>query len=151
VLTRRALTDTGRNVNVSTVVLAAGIVMGFRPDADPAAVLAGIGIAVAFGYAFSWVTACIGVTVRHAESVRDAGVVWVIPLTFASPALVSVDTMPTGVPWFAPINPITSVADAIRALVLGDPATGARLRSAAWIVALLALFVRLEVHAYQRR
>jgi ABC transporter DrrB family efflux protein len=151
VLTGRAITDTGRNLLVTTVVLAAGLVIGFRPDANPAAVLAGIGVAVAFGYAFSWVAAYIGVTVRHAESVHDAGFVWVVPLTFASSALVSVDTMPTGVRWFARINPITSVADATRALMLGDPATGALLRSAAWIAALLALFVPLAVRAYQSR
>jgi ABC transporter DrrB family efflux protein len=151
VLTGRAVTDTGRNLLVATVVLAAGLVIGFRPSANAAAVLAGIGVAVAFGYAFSWVAAYIGVTVRHAESVHDAGFVWVVPLTFASSALVSVDTMPTGVRWFAEINPITSVADATRALMLGDPATGPLLRSAAWITALFVLFVPLAVRAYQRR
>jgi ABC-2 type transport system permease protein len=150
VLTGRALTDTGRNLLVATVVLGAGFVIGFRPDANPAAVLAGIGVAVAFGYAFSWVAAYIGVTVRHAESVHDAGFVWVVPLTFASSALVSVDTMPAGVRWFAEINPITSVADATRALMLGDPAGGPLLRSATWIAALLILFVPLAVRAYQR-
>jgi ABC-2 type transport system permease protein/oleandomycin transport system permease protein len=151
VLSGRALTDTGRNLLGATVVLGAGFVVGFRPDGNPAAVLAGIGVAVAFGHAFSWVAAFIGVTVRHAESVHDAGFVWVVPLTFASSALVSVDTMPAGVRWFAEANPITSVADATRALMLGDPAAGALLRSAAWIAALLILFVPLAVRAYQRR
>jgi hypothetical protein len=35
--------------------------------------------------------------------------------------------------------------------MLGDPAAGALLRSAAWIAALLILFVPLAVRAYQRR
>ncbi|HLM63390.1 MAG TPA: ABC transporter permease [Acidimicrobiales bacterium] len=151
VLTGRALTDTGRNLVVAAVVVVAGLVIGFRPDANPAAVVAAIGIALAFGFAFSWVAAFIGVTVRHAESVHDAGFVWVVPLTFASSALVSVDTMPAGVRWLAEGNPMTSVADATRALMLGNPAGGAVARSVAWIAALLVVFVPLAVRAYQRR
>jgi ABC-2 type transport system permease protein/oleandomycin transport system permease protein len=151
VLTGRALTDTGRNLVVAAVVVAVGLVIGFRPDANPAAVVAAVAIALAFGFAFSWVAAFIGVTVRHAESVHDAGFVWVVPLTFASSALVSVDTMPAGVRWFAEANPMTSVADATRALMLGDPASAPVLRSLAWIAVMLAVFVPLATRAYQRR
>jgi ABC transporter DrrB family efflux protein len=150
VLAGRALADAGRNVLVAIVVVAVGLLIGFRPEAN-AAILAAVGIALAFGFAFSWVAAFIGVSVRHAESVHDAGFVWVIPLTFASSALVAVDSMPAGVRWFARINPVTSVADATRALMLGDPAGGAAIRSAAWIIALLVVFVPLAVGAYQRR
>ena len=151
VLAGRALADTARNVIAAIVVVAVGLLIGFRTNASLAGIAAAIGIALAFGYAFSWVAAFIGVTVRHAESVHDAGFVWVIPLTFASSTLVSVDAMPAGVQWLADINPITSVADATRALMLGDPAGDAVTRSAAWIVALLLVFVPLSVRAYQRR
>ena len=151
VVSGRALADTARNAVVAAVVIAAGLLVGFRPDPNPARFVAAIGIALAFGYAFSWVAAYIGVTVRHAESVHDAGFVWVIPLTFASSALVAVDTMPTGVRWFADVNPVTSVADATRALMLGDPAGDALIRSTAWIAALLLAFVPLAIRAYQRR
>ena len=72
-------------------------------------------------------------------------------MDFASSALVAVDTMPTGVRWFADVNPVTSVADATRALMLGDPAGDALIRSAAWIAALLLAFVPLAVRAYERR
>ena len=151
VVAGRALVDTGRNVIVATVVVAVGLLVGFRPDGNPVGIIAAIGIAVAFGYAFSWVAAFIGVTVRHAEAVHDAGFVWVIPLTFASSALVSVDSMPAGVRWLADINPVTSVADATRALMLGDPVGDAVIRSLAWVTALLLVFVPLTVRAYQRR
>jgi ABC-type polysaccharide/polyol phosphate export permease len=96
------------------------------------------------------VAATIGLTVRHAEAVHDAGFVWVIPLTFASSALVAVDTMPAGIRWFARLNPVTSVADSVRALMLGDAAGGPLLAATAWIFALLAAFVPLAVRAYQR-
>ena len=68
-----------------------------------------------------------------------------------SSALVPIDNMPTAVRWFADVNPVTSVADATRALMLGDPAGSAVARSALWITGLLAVFVPLAVRAYQRR
>ncbi len=147
----RALVDTGRNVVLVVVVLVAGLLIGFRPDTDPARVAVAIGIAAGFAFAFCWVSALIGLSVRHAEAVHDAGFVWVIPLTFASSALVAVDSMPAAVRRLAEVNPVTNVTDAVRALLLGDPAGDAVLRSLLWIFGLLLVFVPLAVRAYQRR
>lgn len=133
------------------MILVVGLVIGFRPAGGVVDVALAVLVAVGFGFAFSWVAALIGVTVRHAEAVHDAGFVWVIPLTIASSALVAVDSMPAGVRWFARINPVTSVADAVRALMLDDPAGDALLRAAGWIAALLIVFAPLAVRAYQRR
>ncbi len=147
----RAFADTVRNALVALLVVSIGIVIGFRPDANVAYFVAAIGIAVAFGYAFSWVAAFVGATLKNVESVHDAGFVWVIPLTFASSAIVPVGSMPTVVRWLADINPMTSVVDATRALMLGQPAGSAVIRSVVWIAALLLVFVPLAVRAYQSR
>jgi ABC-2 type transport system permease protein/oleandomycin transport system permease protein len=151
VVAGRTLIDAGRNALLVMVVLTVGLVIGFRPDTNPVRIITAISIALAFAYAFSWVAALIGVSIRHAEAVHDAGFVWVIPLTFASSALVAVDSMPTGVRWLANINPVTNVADAVRALLLGDPAGDALARSVIWIAGLLVVFVPLAVRAYQQR
>jgi ABC-type polysaccharide/polyol phosphate export permease len=124
--------------------------IGFRPDPNPGRLTLAVAVAVTVGFAFSWVAATIGLKVRHAEAVHDAGFVWVIPLTFASSALVAVDTMPAGIRWFARLNPVTSVADAERALMLGDPAGEPLVAATAWILAMLLAFVPLAVRAYQR-
>jgi ABC transporter DrrB family efflux protein len=147
----RAVVDTVRNALVGIIVLGVGLLVGFRPDANAASILAAIAIAVAFGYAFCWVAAYLGVTLKNVESVHDAGFIWVIPLTFASSAIVPVESMPTAAQWFADLNPVTSVADATRALMLGDPAGTAILQSVLWITAMLVVFVPLAVRAYQRR
>ena len=151
VVAGRALVDTGRNALLAVIVLLLGLAIGFRPDGSPAAVALALAVAVAFGFAFSWLAALVGVTVRHAEAVHDAGFVWVIPLTFASSALGAVDSMPAAVRWFARANPVTSAADAVRALMLGDPAGSPLLRASLWIAALLAVSAPLAVRAYQRR
>jgi ABC transporter DrrB family efflux protein len=151
VLAGRALADTARNALVSIIVLGVGLLIGFRPDANAGRVAAGFAIALAFGFAFSWVAASVGVAVRNVESVHDAGFVWVIPLTFASSALVPVDTMPAPLRWLAEINPVTSVVDATRALMLGDAAGGPTLHALLWTAGLLLVFVPLAVRGYQRR
>jgi ABC-2 type transport system permease protein/oleandomycin transport system permease protein len=133
------------------VVLVVGLIIGFRPHTDPLRFVAAVGLALGFAYAFSWIAALIGLSVRHAEAVHDAGFVWVIPLTFASSALVSVDSMPTGIRWLANANPVTSTADAVRALLLGDPAGTPVLHTLLWTAALLVVFVPLAIRAYQRR
>ena len=91
------------------------------------------------------------IEVRHAEAVHDAGFVWVIPLTFVSSALVPVDSMPEAIQPLARLNPVTSVADSVRALLLGDPAGTATVHALLWIAGLLAVFVPLAVRAYQKR
>ncbi len=48
-------------------------------------------IVVLFGYAFSWISALIGLLVKDTESVQAAGFIWIFPLTFASSAFVPVD------------------------------------------------------------
>lgn len=151
VVAGRVLVDTARNALLVGIVLVAGLVIGFRPDTGPAQLALAVGLATGFAFAFGWLSAYIGLNVRHAEAVHDAGFVWVIPLTFASSALVTVDSMPAALRPLARLNPVTNVADAVRALLLGDPAGTATLHALLWIAGLLAVFVPLAVRAYQKR
>lgn len=49
---------------------------------------------LAFGFAFSWISATVGLMIRDPETVNVASFVWTFPLVFASSAFVPVDTMP---------------------------------------------------------
>lgn len=49
--------------------------------------LGGIGVALAFGYAWSWVMAVVGLLVRTAEAVQAAVYIVVFPLGFTSAVL----------------------------------------------------------------
>ena len=44
---------------------------------------------------FSWISAYIGLTLRDPETVQSIGLLWVIPLVFASSAFVPTSSMPT--------------------------------------------------------
>ncbi|WP_250291187.1 ABC transporter permease [Frankia sp. CiP1_Cm_nod1] len=150
-LAGRTLSDLFRNVFVVVIMLLVGVAVGFRfGDTTVPAALVGFALMLLFSYAFSWVSAVIGLSVRNAEAAQSAGFIWVFPLTFASSAFVPVSTMPGWLQAFAEHQPITVTIDATRALFLGGPVASALVQSLAWCAGLLVVFVPWCVRAYRR-
>jgi ABC-2 type transport system permease protein/oleandomycin transport system permease protein len=112
--------------------------------------VAGIGLLLLFGYAFSWVFALLGLLVSSPESANSVGFIAVFPLTFISSAFVPVDSMPAALQWFAEINPFTVEVDALRALWLGAPAQNSVGGAAVWSLVILVVFAPLAVARYRR-
>jgi len=150
VLAGRTLSDTARNLFVVCLMLVVGFLVGFRIHTGVIPALGAVALALAFGLAFSWISAFIGLSVRDVESAQAAGFVWVFPLVFASSAFVPVDTMPGWLQTFADINPVTVTVNALRALTLGGPTARPVLESLAWIAGILLVFVPLAVNRYRR-
>lgn len=150
VLAGRTLSDSTRNAFVVLLMTGVGYLVGFRFRAGLAPALAALGLVVLFGFAFSWISATIGLASGDVEVAQTAGFVWVFPLTFASSAFVPVDTMPGWLQAFAQINPISIVVDAIRALTNGGPTFTHLWQAGAWITAILVVFVPLSVRMYRR-
>jgi ABC transporter DrrB family efflux protein len=150
VLAGRTVADTARNTFVILLMTGVGHLIGFRFAAGPVRALGALGLAVLFGFAFSWISANVGLAVREPESAQAGGFIWVFPLVFASSAFVPVESMPGWLQVFAANQPITTTVDALRALVLGGPALRPVLATLAWMVGILAVFVPLAVWRYRR-
>ncbi len=150
VLVGRTLSDGARNAFVVVLMTVVGYIVGFRFQAGPINALGALLLAVAFGFAFSWISAAIGLSVRDVESAQAATFVWVFPLTFASSAFVPISGFPGWLQAFAKVNPITIIVDAIRALILGTTLTPRLWQAGLWILVLLLVFVPLAVRAYRR-
>lgn len=151
VLAGRTLSDTVRNLFVTLLMLVVGYLIGFRFEAGFLRAAAMVALVVALGFAFSWISATIGLTVRDPESTQAAGFIWLFPLVFASSVFVPVGSMPD---WLRPVvevNPVTLTANTTRALALGGPVAGDLLGALAWITGLLVVFVPLSVRRYRRR
>lgn len=156
-LAGRALADTGLVVwNLSSTV-AIGFLVGFRIHSDVAAALGAFGLCVVYGFAFAWMFICIGLVAGNAQAAQGMSLL-VFPLTFVSSAYVPVGSMPG---WMQPIaehQPITAMTDAVRSLVLGDPAlaglAGTTVSHVAvsllWCAGLIAVFAPLAVARYRR-
>jgi ABC transporter DrrB family efflux protein len=147
----RTASDLVTNVVALAVMLLVGFAVGFRPTEPVYDVALAILLVLAFAYAFSWISAFIGLTVRDPETAQSAGFIWVFPLTFASSAFVPTASMPGAVQAFADVNPVSLVVNAARRLTIGHgDALGPALGSLAWIAGLLAIFVPLSVRALRR-
>ena len=150
VLAGRTLADIVTNTLSLTILLVTGLIIGFSFHASVGEVLAGVGLLLLFGYAFSWLFALLGMLVSTPEAANSVGFIAVFPLTFISSAFVPVESMPAALQWFAEINPFTIVVNALRALWVGAPAGNSVWGAFVWAFVLMAIFAPLAVAKYRR-
>jgi ABC transporter DrrB family efflux protein len=150
VLAGRTLADVVTNALSATILIVTGLLIGFVFHTSFLQALAGFGLLLLFGYAFSWVFAYLGMLVSTPEAANSVGFIVVFPLTFISSAFVPVQSMPEPLQAFAEVNPFTIVVDAMRSLWLGVPAHNNVWGAVVWSVAIVAVFAPLAVSRYRR-
>jgi ABC-2 type transport system permease protein len=143
VLVGRTVADLIRNVITFVVMLVVAFVIGFRFEGTLAEAGVATLLLLAFAYAFTWVNAYIGVSVRSVEAANSASFTWIFPLTFVSSAFVDPRSMPT---WLEPIarnNPFTIATNAVRSLYNGRAAGSDLWLALLWAVGLTIVFALL--------
>ena len=158
VLAGRTLADLVRNTFVFSLMLVVGYLMGWRFEQGFWKMALGFGVALLFGYSFSWVMAAIGLAVKTPEAAQAAGFLPIFPLVFASSIFVPTSSMPDWLQTFAEVQPITIVANTVRSLMIPEEALGLLgldqgtliLQSLAWIAVIIAVFAPLSVRQYKR-
>jgi ABC-2 type transport system permease protein/oleandomycin transport system permease protein len=148
VLVGRTVSDLMRNIFTFVIMLVVGLLVGFRLEGGLGTGLLATVLLLGFAYAFSWIQAFIGLSVKSVEAANSAGFIWMFPLTFISSAFVPVESMPS---WLQPIadnNPFTIVTNAVRALYNGnDPGSDLWL-SIAWAVGITVVFATLSFRKF---
>lgn len=151
VMAGRTLADTIRNIFVVLLMIGVGYLIGFHFQNGFLNAALAIFIVILFGFAFSWISANIGLLVKEPETAQVAGFVWVFPLVFASSIFVPIETMPDWLQVFANASPITITVNLVRSLVLGGETFDQVLKFIFWISGILILFVPLALYHYKRR
>jgi ABC transporter DrrB family efflux protein len=116
VLVGRTVADLCQTAFTVLVLALVALLVGWRIHNGVPKALGGFALLLLLGYAFSWIGALIGLSVRSPEAATSAGLIWLFPLTFVSNAFVPVSTMPG---WLQPIaywNPFSSTVQACRDL-----------------------------------
>ncbi|WP_406725828.1 ABC transporter permease [Streptomyces sp. GD-15H] len=122
VLTGRTLADLVQTALTLLVLAAVAVLVGWRTHENFGKVLAGFGLLLLLGYAFSWIGALIGLSVRTPEAATSGGLIWLFPLTFISNAFVPAENMPSFLQTLANWNPFSATVQACRQLFGNLPA-----------------------------
>ena len=151
VLTGRTLADLVRSTFVVFVMWMVGLLVGFQPQGNVLSWVAAAGLLLLTSFAFSWISATVGLVVSSVEAAQSAGFIWLFPLTFASSAFVPTQSMPSWLRAFAEHQPVSLIVNAVRGLLLNQPDASTIWQALAWCVGLLVIFIPLAVWAYGRR
>ncbi len=149
-LAGRSITDLARSVFTLAIMVGLGVAVGFRFHAGVGPILLGLLLVLAFGYAFSWMNAAIGLSAKDPESAQNAATGPVFILLFASNAIVPADTLPSWLQSFAANQPLGVTTSAVRALFEGEAAAKYVWPSLGWSVGITAVFFLISLALYQK-
>ncbi|MFI8265144.1 MULTISPECIES: ABC transporter permease [unclassified Streptomyces] len=159
VLTGRTLADLVQTTLTLVVLAVVALLVGWRTHTSAGEVLAGFALLLLLGYAFSWIGALIGLSVRTPEAATSGGLIWLFPLTFISNAFVPSENMPPFLQTIAEWNPFSATVQAARQL-FGNfppgyeapaawPMQNPVLASVLWSVLIIVVFRTLSVRKYR--
>jgi ABC-2 type transport system permease protein len=120
VLTGRTLADLVQTALTVVVLAVVGLLVGWRVHNGIPKMFAAFGLLLLLGYAFSWIGALIGLSVRTPEAATSGGLIWLFPVTFVSNAFVSPENMTPWLRHVAEWNPFSATVQAARSL-FGNP------------------------------
>jgi len=124
VLTGRTLADLVQTALTLLVLAVVALLVGWRVGSDGdtniGKVLGAFGLLLLLGYAFTWIGALIGLTVRTPEAATSGGLIWLFPVTFISNAFVDTSNMTPWLRHVADWNPFSATVQACREL-FGNP------------------------------
>ena len=150
VVTGRTLADVATNSYQIVLLVGIGLAVGFDFETGIGDILAGVGLLLLIGYAFSWVFAYIGLSSSSPEASNAFGFTVIFPFTFASSAFVPVDSMPGWLQAFAEHQPITRMVDAVRALFLGTPSDNDIWLAVLWTLGIALVFGALAIWRFRK-
>jgi ABC-2 type transport system permease protein len=160
VLIGRTTSDLLNNVFVVVVMSLTGLIVGWRIHNGFLKAVAAYALLFLFGYAMSWISAVIGLSVKSVEVAQSAGFIWMFPLTFLSNAFVATDRLPPELRPVADWNPISSIVLALRDLFgnapegfargSGFPAQHPIPLAVGWCLLILLIFMPMAIARYRK-
>ncbi|MGV3712001.1 ABC transporter permease [Pseudolysinimonas sp.] len=150
VLWAHVLTSVVANVVSLAIVVGVALLLGFRSGAGVLEWLAVAGMLVLFTLALTWIAVIPGLTAKSVDG-ASAFSYPLIFLPFLSSAFVPTASMPGPVRWFAENQPVTSIVNAIRALLEQQPVGGELGIALAWCVGILVVAYVASNLIYRRK
>ena len=150
VLWSHVMTSLVSNMLTVVIIVLVALIMGFRSSAGIFNWLAAVGILALYTLALTWIAVIPGLTAKSMEGASAFSYILLF-LPFLSSAFVPTETMPKVVRVFAENQPVTSIVEAIRAL-LSSRAMGNDIWVAlAWCVGIMLVAYIFAMRIYKSK
>ncbi len=144
------LTSLVSNAISLVVIILVALIMGFRSSAGVLSWLAVAGILVLVILALTWIAVIPGLTAKSVDG-ASAFSYPLIFLPFISSAFVPTESMPGPVRAFAEHQPVTSIVNAIRALLSNQPVGNDIWSALVWCLGILVVAYAFAMLIYKRK
>ncbi|UCH24527.1 MAG: ABC transporter permease [Trueperaceae bacterium] len=151
VLVGALLGDMVRYSITAAVVIALGLILGFRPEGGPYGVLLSFGLVLVFAFSLSWIWTTLGLLMDDPGSVSMLSSLTTFPLTFVSNVFVDPATLPGFLQRFVNINPISLIVTAVRGAMHGSVTTAQIAAVFLSCAILIAIFAPLTMYLYNNK
>ncbi len=146
------LGDTVRFCVAMFVLTGFGVVLGFRFHTGVLPVLAAFALAYVFYLAMCWISVLIGLVAPGPQTVQGISFIFLMPLVFGSSILIpTTTTLPGWLQAWVKVNPVTSLADAVRGLTVGGPVATHVLYALAWAAGIVIVAFPVAMRMYRRK
>ncbi|MFF4355382.1 ABC transporter permease [Streptomyces sp. NPDC001604] len=148
VLVAKIMVELMRMLVACVILMVVAVLVGFHITHWPG-LFAAVGLATLFGSALMWVFLTLGVTMKSAQSVQAMGFLVLMPLQFGSSIFAPPTTMPGWLKNFTEYNPLSTLADAARGLMVGGPVAHGLWMTLAWSVGITAVMAPVAIHKFR--
>ncbi|MGW2784677.1 ABC transporter permease [Streptomyces populi] len=150
VLFAKIAVEVMRMLIATAVLMVVGVLVGFHITNWPG-LFASVGLSAVFGSALMWVFLTLGVIMKSAQSVQAMGFLVLMPLQFGSSIFAPTKSMPGWLQNFTEYNPLSSLADAARGLMVGGPVEHGLWVTLAWSLGLTVVMAPIAIHKFRTK
>lgn len=144
------ITSLVSNIISLAVIIIVALIIGFRTSAGISDWLAVLGILMLFTLALTWIAIISGLKAKSVDAVGAFSYPFIF-LPFISSAFVPTNTMPKMVRVFAENQPVTSIVNAIRALLNNQPLGNDIWIALAWCIGIMLVVYIFAMKSYKQR
>jgi ABC-2 type transport system permease protein len=143
--------DVLRHLIAASIILAIGLIFGFRPEGGIAGVLAAFVLLLAIGFGTGWIFIVLGLLLKTPMTVMTIGFTFMFPLVFASNIMVDPATMPGWLRAFVEVNPVTLMTTAMRGMMGGAASLEQIVLALAAPITLTVVLAPLTLWLYRKK
>ncbi|WP_327157236.1 ABC transporter permease [Streptomyces tubercidicus] len=152
VLIAKIVVELGRMLIATAILLGMGFLMGLEIRGSMLEFAGAIALCTAFGAALMWIFILLGLAVKTPQAVQGMAMIVMMPLQFGSSIYAPPTSMPDWLQGFTEVNPVSTLADAARALMNGQGAVAhPTLVTLGWAVAITAVTMPLAVSKFRKK